>query len=100
MAKRKSVFGVANYVKRTPKKRPGRHTKRLNKRKPYRKPYKGQGRQFRIILMFEKVTVITLLFLTTLGDIKMESFEVVSPTFAQTLSNITFVSYLQATTSN
>ena len=28
--------------------------------------------------MFEKVTVITLLFLTTLGDIKMESFEVVS----------------------
>jgi hypothetical protein len=28
--------------------------------------------------MFEKVTIITLLFLTTLGDIKMESFEVVS----------------------
>ena len=28
--------------------------------------------------MFEKVTVITLLFLTTLGDIKMESFEIVS----------------------
>ena len=28
--------------------------------------------------MFEKVTVITLLFLTTLGDIKMKSFEVVS----------------------
>jgi hypothetical protein len=44
MAKRKSVFGVTNYVKRTPKKRPGRHTKRLNKRVPRRKPYKGQGR--------------------------------------------------------
>ena len=28
--------------------------------------------------MFEKVTIITLLFLTTLGDIKMASFEVVS----------------------
>ena len=28
--------------------------------------------------MFEKVTIITLLYLTTLGDIKMESFEVVS----------------------
>ena len=44
MAKRKSVFGIANYVKRTPKKRPGRHPKRLNKRVPRRKPYKGQGR--------------------------------------------------------
>ena len=28
--------------------------------------------------MFEKVTIITLLFLTTMGDIKQESFEVVS----------------------
>ena len=28
--------------------------------------------------MFEKVTVITLLFLTTMGDIKQESFEIVS----------------------
>ena len=28
--------------------------------------------------MFEKVTIITLLYLTTLGDIKMQSFEVVS----------------------
>jgi hypothetical protein len=44
MAKRKSVFGVANYVKKTPKKRPGRHTKRLNKRVPRRKKYRGQGR--------------------------------------------------------
>ena len=44
MAKRNSVFGVANYVKKTPKKRPGRHTKRLNKRVPRRKKYRGQGR--------------------------------------------------------
>jgi hypothetical protein len=44
MAKRKSVFGVANYVKRTPKKRPGRHTKSYSKRVPRRKKYRGQGR--------------------------------------------------------
>jgi hypothetical protein len=40
----KPMFGVNNYHKRTPKKRPGRHAKSFNKRKPYRKPYKGQGR--------------------------------------------------------
>ena len=45
MAKKLPKFGVNNYHKRTPKKRPGRHTKRLNKRVPRRKPYKGQGRQ-------------------------------------------------------
>ena len=28
--------------------------------------------------MFEKVTIITLLYLTTLGNIQMQSFEVVS----------------------
>ncbi len=28
--------------------------------------------------MFEKVTIITLLYLTTFGDIQMQSFEVVS----------------------
>ena len=28
--------------------------------------------------MFEKGTIITLLYLTTLGDIKQESFEIVS----------------------
>ena len=28
--------------------------------------------------MIEKVTIITLLYLTTLGDIKQESFEIVS----------------------
>ena len=44
MAKRKSVFGVNNFVKKTAKKRPGRHTKNLNKRKPKKKKYRGQGR--------------------------------------------------------
>ena len=43
MAKRKSVFGIANYVKRTPKKRPGRHTKRLNKRVPRRNLIRDKG---------------------------------------------------------
>ena len=32
MAKKKPLYGVNNYHKRTPKKRPGVHTKRLNKR--------------------------------------------------------------------
>ena len=40
MAKKKPLFGVSNYHKRTPKKRPGVHTKRLNKRKPHRKKYR------------------------------------------------------------
>ena len=47
MAKKKSVFGINNYTKVTPKKRPGRHTKRLNKHKKKtmkKQPYKGQGR--------------------------------------------------------
>ena len=44
MAKKKALFGVNNYHKRTPKKRPGVHTKRKNKRKPNRKKNRGQGR--------------------------------------------------------
>jgi len=44
MAKRKPLFGVSNYKKRTPKKRPGRHSKKYSKRVPRRKPYRGQGR--------------------------------------------------------
>ena len=43
MAKKKGLFGVNTYVKRTRKKRPGRHTKRLNKNKPRRKMSRGQG---------------------------------------------------------
>ena len=34
MAKKKPLFGVNNYHKRTPKKRPGKHAKKFSKRKP------------------------------------------------------------------
>ncbi len=53
MAKKKPLYGVNNYHKRTPKKRPGKHTKRINKRKPHRKKYRGQGRQFGIIKLYD-----------------------------------------------
>lgn len=44
MAKR-SLIGVNNFHKRTPKKRPGRHSKNLNKNKKLSfKKYIGQGR--------------------------------------------------------
>ena len=42
MAKR-PLFGVSNYHKRTPKKRPGRHAKHYSKRIPKRKKSRGQG---------------------------------------------------------
>tara|TARA_Y100000310_G_scaffold210886_1_gene211536 strand:+ start:264 stop:410 length:147 start_codon:yes stop_codon:yes gene_type:complete len=42
--KRKPLFGVSNYKKKTPKKRPGRHAKRPNKRNK-RKKSRGQGRK-------------------------------------------------------
>ena len=45
MAKRKPLFGVSNYIKKTQKKRPGRHAKRLNKhKKRTMKKNIGQGR--------------------------------------------------------
>ena len=47
MAKKKPVFGVNTYIRKTRKKRPGRHTKRLNKLKKKsmkKQRYKGQGR--------------------------------------------------------
>ena len=44
MAKKRPLFGVSNYVKRTKKKRPGRHAKHYSKRTPKRKKYRGQGR--------------------------------------------------------
>lgn len=43
MAKKKPLFGVSNYVKEAPRKRPGRHSKNPNK-KYSRKKYRGQGR--------------------------------------------------------
>ena len=44
MAKKKPLFGVNNYHKRTPKKRPGRHAKSYSKRIPARNKTRGQGR--------------------------------------------------------
>ena len=45
MARKRPIFGVSNYKKRTPKKRPGKHKKRMNKseKRSYKK-YRGQGR--------------------------------------------------------
>ena len=44
MAKKRPLFGVSNYKKRTQKKRKGRISKRPNKRNSKRKKYRGQGR--------------------------------------------------------
>ena len=43
MARKRSIFGVSNYKKRTQKKRPGRHAKKYSKRCPKRKRSRGQG---------------------------------------------------------
>jgi len=42
MARKRPLFGVSNYKKRTQKKRPGRHSKRPNKHNK-RKKSRGQG---------------------------------------------------------
>jgi len=44
MAKKKGLYGISNYVKNNPRKRPGRHAKSHSKRVPPRKKYRGQGR--------------------------------------------------------
>ena len=44
MARRKKpLFGVSNYKRRTRKKRPGRHAKSYGKRIPKRSKKRGQG---------------------------------------------------------
>ena len=43
MAKKKGLFGVNNYVKSKPRKRPGRHAKSYSKRITSRKKNRGQG---------------------------------------------------------
>ena len=43
MAKKRPLFGVSNYKKRTRKKRPKRHAKSYSKRNPARKKSRGQG---------------------------------------------------------
>ena len=45
MAKKKPMFGVSNYHKRTPRKRPGRIRKKYGPGVKRPKKYKGQGRQ-------------------------------------------------------
>ena len=42
--KKQPVFGVSNYKKKKPRKRPGRHSKRPNKGSK-RKKYRRQGRK-------------------------------------------------------
>jgi len=44
MARKKPLFGVNTYKKKTHRKRPGRHAKSYSKRIPRRKPSRGQGR--------------------------------------------------------
>ena len=44
MAKKRPLFGVINYLKKTRNKRPRRHAKSYSKRIPPRKKYRGQGR--------------------------------------------------------
>ena len=43
MARKRPIFGVSNYKKRTQKKRPGRHAKKYSKRIPRKKRSRGQG---------------------------------------------------------
>ena len=43
MARKRPIFGVSNYKKRTQKKRPRRHAKKYSKRIPKRKRSRGQG---------------------------------------------------------
>jgi hypothetical protein len=46
MARKKPLFGVNTYIKKTKRKRPGRHAKRPNKnKKRTMKKYIGQGRK-------------------------------------------------------
>lgn len=44
MAKKKPLYGVSNYHKRTHKKRPGRIRKKCGPGKSHPKKYRGQGR--------------------------------------------------------
>ena len=43
MAKKKPLYGVSNYKKDQPRKRPGRHKKRLNKHEKRMKKRKNRG---------------------------------------------------------
>ena len=43
MAQKKGLYGISNYVKTKPRKRPGCHAKSYSKRIPGRKKNRGQG---------------------------------------------------------
>ena len=43
MAKKRPLFGVSSYKKRTQRKRAGRHAKKYSKRIPKRSRNRGQG---------------------------------------------------------
>jgi len=45
MARKRPLFGVSSYKKKTRKKRPGRHAKSYSKRIPTRKKSRGQGKK-------------------------------------------------------
>tara|TARA_R100000656_G_scaffold38699_1_gene32505 strand:+ start:1033 stop:1167 length:135 start_codon:yes stop_codon:yes gene_type:complete len=44
VSKKSSSYGVSNYVRDKPRKRPRRHTKSISKAKPKKSKYRGQGR--------------------------------------------------------
>ena len=45
MAKKKPLYGVSNYKKDRPRKRPGRHKKNRNKHEKRMGKYRGKGRK-------------------------------------------------------
>ena len=44
MGKKKPLYGVSNYIKDKPKKRPGRHKKNRNKHEKRMGKYRGKGK--------------------------------------------------------
>ena len=47
MGKKKPLYGVSNYKKDKPRKRPGRHKKRLNKHEKRQQKKKKKGKKRR-----------------------------------------------------
>ena len=47
MGKKKPLYGVSNYKKDKPKKRPGRHKKNRNKHEKRMGKYRGKGKKGR-----------------------------------------------------
>ena len=47
MGKKKPLYGVSNYNKDKPKKRPGRHKKNRNKHEKRMGKYRGKGKKGR-----------------------------------------------------